>query len=78
MTSSVADQPIQRDVALRLCNDLLARSRRRWLDPRTWQCRACAWASRRDPTQLAFAARPDNRGCRNVNERWESLGRPSR
>lgn len=76
MTSRVTDEPIQRDVAQRLCHELLAERRQRWWEPSSWRCQACAWLSRGDPTQLAFASRPDNRGCRAVSARWEALGRP--
>ncbi len=78
MVQGASGEPIQRDVARRLCAQIMAQRRRKWWTPAAWRCWGCAWLSRGEPTQLRFAASPDNRGCQIINERWEQTGRPYR
>lgn len=69
-------EPIPRDVAQRLCAQIMAEHRGRWWRPAEWRCWWCADMSRGDPSLMGFASSPDNRGCPFVNERWERAGRP--
>ena len=78
MVRGTAAEPIQRDVARRLCGELMAESRGQWWHRAAWRCWACAYRSGSDPALMRFAHSSDNRGCRFVTARWEHTGRPLR
>ena len=69
-------QMIQRDVAQRLCAEVMMESRDQWWRPAAWRCWICSAISRGDPALMRYAAAPDNRGCRIVAARYEEAGRP--
>jgi hypothetical protein len=78
MGQVTAAEPIQRDVAWRVCKQLMAESDGQWWRRAAWRCWGCREFSRSDPALMRFARTPDNRGCRFVAERWEQAGRPLR
>lgn len=69
---------IQRDVAQRLCAQVMTENRGKWWRGAAWRCWWCAAVSRGQPARLGYTAAPDNRGCRFVTARWEQAGRPIR
>ncbi len=69
-----ADVAIADGVALRICRELRGEHRGKLLSWRAWQCKVCARL--RAPERRSFANKPGNRGCRQVNERFEAQYAP--
>ena len=67
---------IQRDVAQRLCAEVMAESQGQWWRPAAWRCWACSFRAGGNSALMRYAAAPDNRGCRLVAARYEQAGRP--
>ncbi len=59
------------DTALRICAAIWAENRRRWYTPAGMMCRGCMKFSAGDPAKRCFASHPDNRGCYQVNARYD-------
>lgn len=65
------DPAIPTDVALSLCAAFQSENRLLWLTPTGLMCWGCTMRSRRDATRRYFANRPGNRGCYQVNARYD-------
>ncbi len=63
---------IPKEVALKLCQQVREENRGRWYSFFFWWCWGCSLFSRGDPGKLCFSSRKDNRGCRQVNKRYNS------
>lgn len=61
-------------IARQLCLEISAANRGRWYTFNGLWCWGCARFSG-DVTRRCFASRPDNRGCAQVNARFERLSR---
>jgi hypothetical protein len=59
------------DTALQICSAIQAKNRHRWYTPSGMMCRGCVTFSKGDPAKMCFASQPDNRGCYQVNERFD-------
>lgn len=64
---------ISKEEALRLCAAIQTENRRKWFTPGGMMCRGCVRFSKGNPAKLCFANRPDNRGCYQVNARYDAL-----
>jgi len=62
---------IPESVALRLCDEIYTDSRRHWYTASGMTCRGCRHFSGGDARKRCFYAKPGNRGCALVNERYE-------
>jgi hypothetical protein len=69
--STMTVNAIPREVAIRLCADIQVENRYRWYTPAGNMCHGCLAYSRGDPARMCFASRPDNRGCYQVNARYD-------
>ncbi len=59
------------DDALQLCDAIRAKNQRKWFTAGGMMCRGCVTFSKGDPARMCFASRPDNRGCYQVNARYD-------
>jgi hypothetical protein len=66
MKSKDNDQPIPRDVAFQLCEEIRKEKARKWFT----QCWGCVKFSKNDPAKMCFHGQPDYRGCKLINERY--------
>jgi hypothetical protein len=66
---------IPKDVALKLCEEIRAKNRGRWYSFFGMWCWGCYRFSRGNSTRLCFSNNPENRGCAQVNERYENVNR---
>ncbi len=66
------DNVIPRETALRLCADIWQMNRRKWYTSAGMMCRGCMTFSKGDPAKRCFANSPDNRGCYQVNARYDA------
>ncbi len=64
---------IPREAALQLCQGTREANRGRWYTLGGLQCWWCSARSGGDPDRRLFASRPDLRGCRQVNARFDTL-----
>ncbi len=62
---------IPQETALQLCAAIRAENRHKWYTPGGMMCRGCVKFSRGDPAKMCFASSPDNRGCYQVNARYD-------
>lgn len=69
----VAPAAIPREVALRLCTEIQHENRGKWYTSGGMMCRGCVRFSHGDPAKMCFSSKPDNRGCYQVNARYERL-----
>jgi hypothetical protein len=67
----VRDRAIPTDTALALCAAFQAENRLFWFTPTGMMCWGCALRSRRHPARRYFASRPGNRGCYQINARYD-------
>jgi hypothetical protein len=75
MAQAQAAAPIPDDVALALCEETRAAYRGRWYTVQGLWCLGCARFSR-EPMQRCFSSASGNRGCPQVNRRFDE--RPGR
>ena len=66
--SSVA---IPQEIVLRLCEEIRQENRGKWYRWTAWWCWGCAKASKGDPVKMCFSSNPANRGCLQVNARYD-------
>ncbi len=57
--------------ALAICDQLRAVNRGKWYTYQTWWCWGCMTFTKGEPAKRCFANRPDNRGCEQVNQRFD-------
>ncbi len=62
---------IPNDVALRMCEEIRKQNRGRWYSFYGVWCYMCNKVSKNDTTKLCFHGSPDNRGCSQVNNRYD-------
>ncbi len=61
------------ETALQLCTSIQAENRRKWYTAGGMMCRGCLRFSKGDLAKRCFANDPDNRGCYQVNARFDQL-----
>lgn len=59
------------DTALQLCAAIQAENRHKWYTPNEIMCLGCVIFSSGTPAKMCFANRPDNRGCYQINARYD-------
>lgn len=64
---------IPRETARQLCDAIRVENQRKWYTPGGMMCRGCLRFSKGDPARRCFANSPDNRGCYQVNARFDAL-----
>ena len=69
---------ILREVALKLCQQVREENRGRWYSFYFWWCWGCSKFSKGNPGKLCFSSRTDNRGCCQVNKRYDLLSKDRR
>jgi len=62
---------ISKDAALKLCIEIRQDSRGKWFSFGAAQCWGCEKFSQGDPAKMCFSSRTDNRGCSQVNARYD-------
>ncbi len=61
------------ETARQLCAAISAENKRKWYTAGGMMCRGCLRFSKGDPAKMCFASTPDNRGCYQVNARFDKL-----
>ncbi len=64
---------ISNEQALAICDELRIANRGKWFTYQAWWCWGCITFTKGEPDQRCFAGKPGNRGCDQVNERFESV-----
>jgi hypothetical protein len=64
---------IPKEVALKLCEQIREKNRRRWYSFYGIWCWFCHRFAKGNPDKLCFSNRPDNRGCHQVNKRYDKV-----
>lgn len=59
------------ETARRLCAAVQQANWRKWYTPAGMMCRGCLRFSHGDPAKMCYASSPDNRGCYQVNARYD-------
>ena len=62
---------IPKDAALQLCDEIRKENHGKWYSFSGLWCYMCNKVSKGDMTKLCFHGRPDNRGCSQVNRRYD-------
>ena len=62
---------IPEEVAKKLCQEIRSNNRHRWYSWYWIWCWGCLTFSRGNPARMCFSNRPGNRGCSQVNRRYE-------
>ncbi len=62
---------IESGQALAVCEQVRAMNRGKWFTYQTWWCWGCTTFTKGDPAKRCFASTPDNRGCLQVNQRFD-------
>lgn len=70
-SSAPASDAISWDTALQLCAAIQAENQHKWYTSGGMMCRGCVTFSRGNLAKRCFANRPDNRGCYQVNARYD-------
>jgi hypothetical protein len=65
-------EPIPNELALKLCEEIRKENRGRWYSFYGIWCTMCNKVSKGDVAKLCFCGRTDNRGCSQVNNRWDN------
>ena len=65
-------EAIPRDIAFGLCSEVRKEKGVKLFT----QCWGCVRFSKGDPAKMCFSSNPDNRGCKQVNERYDSQKSP--
>jgi hypothetical protein len=71
MTGEAAAEPLDRDTAAGICQQVQAEVRGKPWSAAWWQCWGCRRFSGGDPEKMCIAAQPGYRGCELVNRRVE-------
>lgn len=70
-STDVETSAIPREVAVDLCGQIRAENRRKWYTAAGMMCRGCWTFSKGDPAKMCFSSTPENRGCYQVNARFD-------
>lgn len=62
---------IPEDTARRLCDQIRQANRGRWYSFYCWWCWGCVTFTGGEPAKMCFANKPGNRGCSQVNARYD-------
>lgn len=67
------DEPnaIAWDDALQICAAIRQENKHKWFTPNGMMCRGCVKFSKGEPAKMCFASSPDNRGCYQVNAKYD-------
>jgi hypothetical protein len=71
MTTDAMAGAIPDDVARQLCDEIRNDNRGKWWRWTAWWCWGCDKASKGDPAKRCWYGPPRNRGCAQVNQRYE-------
>ncbi len=71
MQNSSLPNAIPCEVALRLCEQISEANRGKWYSFNGLWCLGCVAASKDDPTKRCWHNAPHNRGCGQVNARYD-------
>lgn len=63
--------PIPKDEALALCEELRRHNRGKWYTFSGLMCLGCTTFSKGDPAKMCVSSRSDYRGCIQVNARYD-------
>lgn len=70
-------QAIPGDIALHLCAQIREENRHKRLTPAAMMCWGCVKFSKGDPAKMCFSSQSDNRGCYQINARYDRQMRAS-
>lgn len=70
-TTAHMEAAIPLETARSLCAAIQAANRHKWYTAGGMMCRGCLRFSRGDPTRMCYASRSDNRGCYQINARFD-------
>jgi len=62
---------IPQDVAQQLCQEIRQENRGKWWRWQAWWCWGCATFTKGEPTKMCWHNPPENRGCAQVNARYD-------
>ncbi len=66
-------EAIPKDQSLAICEEIRAENRGKWYTYTGLWCWGCATFTKGDPAKRCFAATADNRGCAQVNQRFDKI-----
>lgn len=72
MGATQADQAIDRQTAAELCRQIRQENRNQWYRWTAWWCWGCHKFTGGDEDRMCFANHPQNRGCAQVNARYDA------
>ncbi|MFC1900413.1 hypothetical protein ACFLYN_02355 [Chloroflexota bacterium] len=64
---------IPADVALGMCREIRDENRGRWYSFYGMWCWGCYTFSGRNPEKMCFSNSPGNRGCSQVNKKYDNM-----
>ena len=64
---------IPREIALKLCAEIREENKRKWFGFGKTQCSICYKLGKEDSSKLCIFGNELNRGCSQVNKRYEKL-----
>jgi len=67
----MSEKLIPGDAALRLCKEIRDENRGKWYRWTAWWCWGCETFCQGDPEKMCVANHPGNRGCAQVNTRYD-------
>lgn len=65
-------EAIPNDLALKLCEEIRSKNAGKWYSFYGIWCAMCDRVSKGDVTKLCFHGIPDNRGCAQINNRYDN------
>lgn len=71
MASDITAGAIPEDVARQLCDEIRSDNRGKWWRWTAWWCWGCATFTKGDAAKMCWYGPPQNRGCSQVNQRYE-------
>lgn len=74
-TTTNEETAIPLETARSLCAAIQAENRHRWYTAGGMMCRGCLRFSHGDAARMCYASRPDNRGCYQINGRFDHAAR---
>lgn len=72
MGATQLDPAIDRETAVELCRQIREENRNKWYRWTAWWCWGCAKFTGGDEDRMCFANDPQNRGCAQVNARYDA------